>query len=246
MTGMHFRAITFDCYGTLIDWDTGVAVALGPWAEQAGLAADLDNFIGDFDLDNFIGDFADAQCRHEAMRPFKSYRTVLHDAFMDTARAHGCEPAAEDASAFAASVGEWPEFPDTVAALARLRENHLLGVVSNVDDASFARTHQRLGGLIDEIVTADMVMSYKPALAHFERMIEILGARGIAKQGILHVAQSRFHDIGPAGRLGVATLWVDRHVGKPGRGINMPSDAEPDYRVENMAQAAALVAELRG
>ncbi len=232
----RFRAITFDCYGTLIDWDAGAGAVLGRWAARAGIAADLDRLMGEF---------ADAQCRHEAMRPFKPYRAVLFDAFMDVARAHGAATAEEDARAFAGSVGDWPEFPDTVAALRRLKAHHLLGVMSNVDDASFERTHRRLGGLIDVIVTADMVESYKPAPPHFERMIERLAARGIARHEILHMAQSKFHDIDPAGRIGLATVWVDRRAGRTGRGITMPSDAEPDYRVTGLEQAAALVQALR-
>ena len=233
----RFKAITFDCYGTLIDWDAGAGAVLGRWAARSGVGADLDTLMGEF---------ADAQCRHEAMRPFKPYRAVLFDAFMDVARTHGGGSATDDASTLAGSVGEWPEFPDTVAALRRLKAHHLLGVMSNVDDASFERTHKRLGGVVDVIVTADMVESYKPAAAHFERMIERLAARGIAQGEILHMAQSKFHDIDPAHRFGLATVWVDRRAGLPGRGITMPSDAEPDYRVESLEQAAALVAEISG
>ena len=237
MTGARtFRAITFDCYGTLIDWDGGVAAALGPWAAGAGLGVPMADFLGAF---------ADAQCRNEAMRPFRSYRNVLHDAFIEAADAHGVRPSAADARAFAASVGAWPAFPDTVAALARLKADHLLGVVSNVDDASFAETHGLLGGLIDEVVSADMVRSYKPGVAHFETMLRRLEARGIGRADILHIAQSRFHDIAPARRLGIACLLVDRRAGAPGRGINIPSDAESDYRVTGMAEAADLVQALR-
>ncbi len=232
----QFKAITFDCYGTLIDWDRGAAAALGPWAAAAGIKAAMADFLGDF---------ADAQCRHEAMRPFKSYRNVLFDAFTETGRAHGAEPAQPEARAFAGSVGAWPAFPDTIAALARLSADHLLGVVSNVDDASFAETHGLLGGLMGEVVTADMVQSYKPGPAHFEAMLARLAARGIAREEILHLAQSRFHDIAPARNKGIACMWVDRRAGQAGRGINMPSDAEPDYRVTTMAEAADLVQALR-
>ena len=237
MTGnRRFKAITFDCYGTLIDWDGGAGAALAPWAVRAGLEAAMDDFLGTF---------ADAQYRHEAMRPFKSYRTVLHDALVDTARAHGVEAAAEDAQAFAASVGGWPPFADTIAALKRLKADHLLAVVSNVDDTSFAATHRALGGVIDEVVTADMVRSYKPAPPHFEAMAARLKARGIERPDILHVAQSRFHDIAPARSLGLTSLWIDRRGGRPGRGLNMPSEATPDYRVTTMAEAAELVQGLR-
>ncbi len=231
-----FRALTFDCYGTLIDWDNGAAAALGPWTVRAGLRVDMADFLGAF---------ADAQCRHEAMRPFKPYRDVLHDAFAEVGDAHGARPSEQDARAFANSVGAWPAFPDTVAALNRLKADHLLGVVSNVDDASFAETHDLLGGLMDEVVTADMVRSYKPGLAHFETMLARLAARGIGREDVLHIAQSQFHDIAPARRIGITGLLVDRRAGLPGRGINVPSDAEPDYRVTGMAEAADLVRALR-
>jgi len=231
-----FRAITFDCYGTLIDWDRGAGAVLGPWASRAGIAAYIDTLLGDF---------AEAQARNEAMRPFKSYRTVLHDAFVETARAHGVEPDEEAARGFAGSVGSWPAFPDTLAALVRLKADHLLGVVSNVDELSFAETHGLLGEQIDEVVTADMVQSYKPGLAHFETMLARLSARGIRRDDILHVAQSRFHDIEPARQMGITSVLVDRRAGLPGRGITMPSEATPDYRVVSMAEAADLVARLR-
>ncbi len=231
-----FRAVTFDCYGTLIDWDSGAGAVLGRWAAGAGIT---------LDLDSLLGDFADAQARNEAMRPFRPYRTVLHDAFIEIGRAHGAPPSEELARSFAASVGSWPAFPDTVAALARLKADHLLGVVSNVDDVSFARTSSLLGGLIDEVVSADRAQSYKPGLAHFEIMLARLAERGIGRDDILHVAQSCFHDIGPARQMGIASMLVDRRAGLPGRGITMPSDAEPDFRVVSMAQAAELIARLR-
>jgi len=139
--------------------------------------------------------------------------------------------------AFAGSVGGWPPFADTVSALHRLKSaGFILGVLSNVDDASFANTHRQLDRLIDEVVTAEAVRSYKPGQRHFHAMIERLARRGIARDEILHVAQSRFHDIAPAQRLGLATVWVDRRANRPGCGITIAADAAPDRRVESLSE----------
>ncbi len=233
---MTIEAVTFDCYGTLVDWDTGVAAFVGEWQGRVGAA---------FDTDSFIGTFADAQRRHQDMRPFKPYRRVLADAFVDAATGHGIEAAEADARAFAASAGGWPPFPDTVAALEKLAGLCVLGVMSNIDEASFAETHAALGGFIDEVVTADAVQSYKPGLPHFNAMLERLAARGIGRGNILHAAQSRYHDIEPARALGLASVWVDRRHGRPGRGITVAAGAEPDYRVTSLDGLTALVSRLR-
>lgn len=223
----QIQAVTFDCYGTLVDWDTGVAAFLRGWLERAGLALEA----GDL-----LGRFADAQRRHQAATPFKSYRRVLRHAFAEVAQGLGVVPHEADLEAFPGSVGTWPPFADTTSTLHRLKSaGFLLGVISNVDDASFTETHRQLDGLIDEVVTADAVRAYKPAEPHFHAMIERLARHGIARGEILHVAQSRFHDIAPARRLGLATVWVDRRADRPGRGITIAADASPDLRVENLS-----------
>lgn len=229
---MNVKAVTFDCYGTLIDWDGGIGRHFAGWPRNRRAEASLEEILGRF---------AEAQRRHQAGPAYKSYRTVLRDAYADVAGEFGitgCAPAAER---FARSVGDWPPFPDTVEALRRLKEHFVLGVVSNVDDESFARTHDVLGGLIDEVVTADEVRAYKPRPAHFERMLARLAARGIARREIVHLAQSRFHDIAPARELGVVSIWVDRPAGRPGRGVTVESDAAPDHRVTDLLEAADLI-----
>ena len=233
---MTIEAVTFDCYGTLVDWDTGVAAFVAEWRARTAAA---------FDTDSFIGAFADAQRRHQDMRPFKPYRRVLADSFVEAAKNHGIEATEADARAFAASAGGWPPFPDTVAALGKLAGTCVLGVMSNIDEESFAETHAALGGLIDEVVTADAVRSYKPGLSHFHAMFERLAARGIGRGNILHAAQSRYHDIEPARVLGLTSVWVDRRHGRPGRGITVAAEAEPDYRVTSLDELTALVSRLR-
>ncbi|MEE4298970.1 MAG: HAD-IA family hydrolase [Pseudomonadales bacterium] len=228
-----YRALSFDCYGTLIDWDTGLAGRLGPWADAHGVRTDMAELLGRF---------ADAQFREQSVRPAKNYRQVVGAAFDALGAAAGAAVSAGERAALVESIGTWPPFPDTVAALRALkRRGRVLGVVSNVDRASFARTHRLLDGLLDVVVTAEEVGAYKPAPEMFEALIEAFAERGIGRSEILHVAQSRFHDIGPAGAHGLATVWVDRRAGRPGRGVTLPSEAEPLLRVESLAELIALL-----
>ncbi len=180
---------------------------------------------------------------------FMLYPDVLRAVMRDIARALGADPDAAHtraaAEALANSVGDWPPFPDTPAALAALKRRCKLVIVSNVDRASFARTNEKLGVTFDAIVTAEDVRSYKPAPAHFHRALETLGAMGVAKHEILHVAQSLFHDHVPAKSLGLATCWVRRGRGSSEGGAAHVTPeavrARPDLTVETMAELAALV-----
>lgn len=227
-----YRALSFDCYGTLIDWDTGLAGRLGPWAAAQGVATDMAELLGRF---------ADAQFREQSIRPAKNYREVVGAAFDRLGEGAGVAVPVEDRAALVESIGSWPPFPDTLAALRSLkRRGQVLGVVSNVDRASFAHTHRLLGGLLDVVVTAEEVGAYKPDALMFEALVEAFAERGIDRSEILHVAQSRFHDIGPASAFGLDTVWVDRRAGRPGRGVTLPSEAEPRLRVESLAELIAL------
>ena len=219
------RAITFDCYGTLIDWDTGVATLLAPWAVKCGLRVSPEYLLGQF---------ADAQLAHQLAEPFKPYPQVLADSFTDVATANGHRLAAADLNALSRSVGTWPPFSDSVSILRQLKKQFVLGVMSNVDDASFRATHTMLGELIDEVVTAEQVQSYKPAVPHFKEMLRRLAAKGISREEVVHVAQSRFHDVDPANRLGINTIWMDRRAGRRGRGITIASEAKPADRFESL------------
>jgi 2-haloalkanoic acid dehalogenase type II len=225
-----FDALTFDCYGTLIDWEAGALRVLRPWADGQGLDA------GD---DELLSRFAAAQVDQETIRPFKRYPEIVASAFAEIAAGYGKSLAAQDRERLARSIGDWPPFADSVAALGDLKRRFTLGVLSNVDVSSFARTHARLGKVMEVIVTADDAGAYKPALAHFHRGIEAFAELGIVKGRILHVAQSRFHDIAPATSLGLTCVHVDRRGGREGLGLNIPSDAETPYAVGNMAELAA-------
>ncbi len=232
-----FDALTFDCYGTLIDWERGALGVLRPWADGQGLDA------GDDDL---LSRFAAAQRDQETIRPIKRYPDVVGSAFAEIAAGYAKTLSVEDRERLARSIGDWPPFADSVQALHDLKRRFRLGVLSNVDVGSFARTHARLGNVMEVIVTADDAGSYKPALAHFHRGIEEFSKLGIAKARILHVAQSRFHDIAPATSLDLTCVHVDRREGREGLGLNIPSAAETPYVVGNMAELAAHLCRDRG
>ncbi len=233
---MRFRALSFDCYGTLIDWEAGIGAWLVAWAGREGLDADSDEMLQRFSA---------AQRRLQARLAFTPYRAVLAGAFRAVARSYGRGPAAGQADAFAAAVASWPPFPDTVAALAELRrQGRILAVASNIDDDLFAASERLLGRPFEIVVTAQAVASYKPALAHFQALRHRFAARGVGEGAILHIAQSVFHDIAPAGRLGWSSMRVDRRRHRAGSGLQIPSPARAQWTVASLAEAVALLAKI--
>ena len=141
----------------------------------------------------------------------------------------GVTPDAAEAAAFGASVGDWPAFPDSADALAYLKEHFQLVILSNVDRKSFAGSNRRLGVEFDQILTAEEIGSYKPDLRNFEYLLARVGEAGVAKDELLHVAQSLFHDHVPANRMGIASAWIDRRHDKPGGGATIVPDPMPHY-----------------
>ncbi len=226
-----FDALSFDCYGTLIDWETGILAAWRPWAEREGVEA------GDSAV---LECFAASESRQQAATPGLPYPEVLARTFMAMGAAFGRAPVEADAVAFGRSVPDWPAFPDSAAALACLGRHYELIVLSNVDRESFAGSAQRLGARFDAVLTAQDIGSYKPAAANFDALIAGLEARGIAKARVLHTAQSLFHDHAPAAAAGLATCWIDRRRGLPGWGATMPPPAPPrvDFHFGSMAALA--------
>ncbi len=198
---LDFEALTFDVYGTLIDWETGIVEALTPWARQRGLAA------GRADL---LAAFARHESRRQQENPEMLYPHVLELAFEDIARDFGVTPTRGEAEAFGESVAEWPAFADSRESLTYLARHYRLGVISNVDRASFAASNKKLGVAFDTIITAEDAGAYKPTLAPFHLAIEAMSEIGIGFDAILHTAQSLFHDHAPAQQLGLATCWIDR------------------------------------
>lgn len=227
----RYDAVTFDCYGTLIDWDTGVANFLGPWAVKTGFPGTVSDLLGKF------GEY---QRKNQGIKPFKNYRIVIRDALASAVTELGGAISDDDLDAFASSVETWPAFPDTVDGLRHLKASGLhIGVLSNVDSLSFEASHVRLGGLVDTIVTAEMVEAYKPDLEMFHTLFAALKAKGIRQDRILHLAQSRFHDVAPGNEIGLDVIWIDRRFGRPGHGVTIESDAEPKLRFSNLAEFCA-------
>ncbi len=227
----RYAAVSFDCYGTLIDWDSGAAAYFQDWMVRTGK--------GEAGTD-VLHLFAEAQYAHQCIRPFKPYRTVLADAFGDTARTIGKRSDKMEAGRFAASVGTWLPFADTIQSLGKLKDLGMhLAVLSNIDNASFAETRKHLGNTIDTVVTAEMTGTYKPDLAMFEALFSALDAKGISRDTLLHVAQSRFHDVAPGTAIGLDVVWIDRRHGRAGSGITIASDAEPIARFESLSEFVA-------
>lgn len=219
------EALTFDCYGTIVDWETGIVAALRELLEGK------ESLPGEQRLLEMYGSFESAAQRG----PFRPYRAVLEDVARAFGEALGVEVDDPAARAFAGSVGEWPPFPDSVEALHALEAGYRLVVVSNVDDDLFARTRDRLGVDFAEVVTAEQVGSYKPARAHFD---EALRRLDLPREAVVHVAQSFFHDIVPASEMGFRCCWVDRRGGRAGSGATPPAQAEPDLTVPDLATLA--------
>jgi 2-haloacid dehalogenase len=227
----RYKALTFDCYGTLIDWETGITRFVKPWLDQLG---------GHIPPDLVITSFALHQAKHQQARPALLYPEVLVRTWKDIEGTFGWDENPARASAFAASCSVWPPFPDTVESLRYLSRFYKLVILSNVDNASLAGTLQLLEVPFELTVTAEDVGSYKPGLRHFTTAFEKLAARGIAKDQILHVAQSKHHDIKPGRELGLTTVWVNRRHGRPGSGATLATDAEPDLTVNSLAELVAL------
>ena len=221
-----FDALTFDCYGTLIDWEAGIL---------AGIRATLDpRGVGPPD-DELLERYAAAEADLEA-GPYRRYRDVLGAGLQAVAAGYGVEPSPSEVGAFGGSVGDWPAFPDSPAALARLQRHFRLGVLTNCDDDLFAASNRRLDVEFDWVVTAQQAEGYKPRHTNFELLFERVG---LPRDRILHVAQSLFHDHVPARAMGLSTVWIDRRHDRPGFGATPPAEATPDAIFPDMATFAA-------
>ena len=225
-----YDVLTFDCYGTLIDWEAGILAGLRTPLRAHGIDADRAPDAG----------VLEAFGRHEAeleAGPYKPYRAVLGGVLTAMLDHFGEVPSAEEVATFGGSVADWPAFPDSSAALTRLHERFRLGVITNCDDDLFTASERRLGLSFDWVVTAQQAKRYKPNPRGFELMFERVG---LPPRRILHVAQSLFHDHVTAKRLGLSTVWVDRRGNRPGGGATPPANATPDLIVPDMATLASL------
>lgn len=229
----RYSALTFDCYGTLIDWERGILIALRPWADRAA--------PGRTDAD-LLAAFAQAEPRVEHANPKAPYRDILRLVHGELATAFEAPPAPIDAEAFANSVPDWPAFDDSADALRLLKQRFKLVIVSNVDAASFEGSQRRLGVEFDAVVTAEQVGAYKPHPAMFEAAWKSCAGLGVPKDRILHVAQSLYHDHAPAKSLGMTTVHVNRPPACPGSGATPTpaSPVSPDLTTTSMAELATL------
>ena len=230
-----FEALSFDCYGTLIDWEAGISAVLVPWAREHGL---------DLDEEALLTAYSGHEARAEAEHPQARYPEVLARSFTALAEELDTPLSEQQAQRLARSVPDWPAFPDSPAALCSLGAQFQLIILSNVDRASFAGSKARLGATFDAIVTAEDVGSYKPSPRNFQALTERAAALGVGQGRLLHVAQSLFHDHVPAKQAGLPTVWIDRRHDRPGWGAT-PAPGEtptPDWTFPSMAAFAAACA----
>jgi 2-haloacid dehalogenase len=227
-----FGALSFDCYGTLIDWETGIADELRPWAERQSLVAD-DAAV--------LGAFAEVETTVEREWPTELYPAVLAETLRRIGRRFGVAVSRRDAESFGASVGRWPAFEDSAEALSRLKTRFKLIILSNVDRVSFARSNERLGVCFDLIVTAEDVGAYKPSERSFPALLDRLGQIGVNREDLLHVAQSLYHDHEPAKAVGLPTAWIDRRHDAAGFGATPAPgrrDVVPDWTFPSLGAFA--------
>ena len=230
-----FDALSFDCYGTLIDWETGLSAVLGPWARSRGL---------DLDDEELLVAYSRHEERAVADNPSDLYPQILAASLRGIGRELGAEVTGQDAQRLGGSVPAWPAFPDSAAALAGLARRYKLIIVSNVDRDSFAASSRRLGVTFTSVITAQDVGSYKPSPRNFEALLAETDRLGVPRGTLLHVAQSLFHDHVPAKRAGLPTVWINRRHGRPGSGATLaPATAvTPDWEFPSMQALADAAA----
>lgn len=224
----RFSTLTFDCYGTLIDWETGILTALREVIDWRGIELTDDELLelhGELETEAEQGDYL-------------PYRAVLGSVIDGLGQRLDFTPTAEERASLAESIANWPPFPDTVEALQRLAQRYQLVIISNIDDDLFALSARKLGVDFAHVITAQQVGSYKPDPRNFYYALERIGR---PKDEVLHVAQSLFHDIEPANQIGLATVWVNRRYDRSGFGATPPASAQPDLEVPNLRALADLI-----
>jgi len=222
----RFEILTFDCYGTLINWEAGILSALHRVLSSHGRNIDdatLLKLYGDFELRSEQG-------------VFRPYREVLESVVRQFGTEFQFTPTAEEVRSLPESLPTWKPWPDTVAALRQLKTRFRLAILSNVDDDLFAGTRPQLGVDFDEVITAQQAQAYKPSLKLFELALSRVHTPA---HRVLHVGQSIYHDVIPAQSLGLATVWVNRPSARPGVGAVKAAEAQPDLTVSSVAELAA-------
>jgi 2-haloacid dehalogenase len=223
-----FKVLTFDCYGTLIDWESGILNALARIREEARLPETNDDLLEHFAL-------IESSAQHGE---YKTYKEILREVMRNMAGHFQVTLDKYGEDTLATSIMYWKPFPDTVEALRFLKRHYKLAIISNIDDDLFAHSARHLEVPFDWVITAEQVRSYKPSLNNFEKAVERIGR---PKHEILHVAQSLYHDIGPANEVGLANVWVNRRKDQNGPGATHPADAVPTMEVPSLDALAKLV-----
>lgn len=223
----RFKAATFDCYGTMIDWESGIFSALRPILAAHGKK------IADSAL---LELYAELEASAE-QGEFRRYREVLQSVVRGVGERLGFLPSDAEVRSLPESVPNWQPFSDTVAALRKLKGRYRLGVVSNVDDDLFAATKPKLGVAFDHVITAEQAGCYKPCMRMFELAEERIG---VGREHWLHIGQSIYHDVIPAHSLGIATVWVNRRSPRPGAGAAKAAAGKPDLEVPDLQSLAKL------
>jgi 2-haloacid dehalogenase len=230
-----FDALSFDCYGTLIDWEAGLSAVLVPWARERGLT---------LTAEQLLTEYSGMEAAVEAEVPARLYPDVLARSMQLLGAKLNAEVTSEDANRLATSVPDWPAFEDSRDALLALSKRYDLIIVSNVHRAGFEASSTKLGASFAAVITAQDVGSYKPAQQHFNALAEVAARLGIAPGRLLHVAQSLFHDHVPAKQAGLPTVWINRRHDRPGWGATPepPAPVTPDWEFPSMAAFAGEAA----
>lgn len=223
----RFTTISFDCYGTLIDWEAGILPVL------RGVLRNHDQELADSSILELYGELEAAA----ESGVYQSYRAVLEEVVRGFASRFDFAASADEIRSLGESVGEWPAFADTVPALRALEKRYKLVVISNIDDDLFAATRRRLGVEFAEVITAQQAGSYKPSANNFQ---VALGRMGISPGQLLHAAQSVYHDVVPGRSLGISTVWVNRRSARPGVGAVRAAEGRADLEVADLAGLAAV------
>lgn len=223
----RYEILTFDCYGTLIDWEKGILSALHRILQSHSIQVD------DATLVKLYGDF---EQRSES-GPYMPYREVLSSVVRQFGQELEFTPTPQEILSLSNSLSTWTPWPDTVAALQILKSRFRLAILSNIDDDLFATTRPKLGVEFDEVITAQQAQAYKPSLKLFELALSRIHAPA---HRVLHVGQSIYHDVIPAQFLGLATVWVNRASARPGVGAVKAAEATPDLTVTTLSELADL------
>ena len=221
----RFEWLSFDCYGTLVDWETGISTAIGEVLGAHGI---------DRSRAEILALYADTEPSVQASQPFLKYRQVLRRVMATIGAKLDLQCTESELDCLNESLPNWPVFPEVVDALQALKGRYKLAVISNVDDALFAGTADALGVEFDAIVTSEQVGSYKPDLRSFEAASARMA---VSRQSWLHVAESLYHDIGPANHLGIKSVWVNR---ASHGGATRHTDAVPDLVVSDLFALARM------